>query len=95
VRIDKIKRITPTGLVVVGEVTYTKTGLERTNDPWNRKRLEIVTDEHRKAVRRKELVNKVAALRNWDKLPTADLEAIVAILDKKRETASAPVPESA
>lgn len=79
--IHKVERITPTGRIVVENITFDYTGEELgSSNNWYKPRyLTEITDEIRNEIKRNELVKTIKLVR-WNEVDVLKLEKIINIL---------------
>jgi len=82
--LSRITTVTHTGIVRVAasDATFGADGWQRGKaDRWTHQRIEPATDAHREALRRRAIITTLGGV-NWQKLPTATLERVAAVVEE-------------
>jgi hypothetical protein len=81
--IYKIDKVTPTGIVKIGDASYNPDGWRRGDNSWNRESIELTTQEHRDFIKKRKMIKFIDGT-DFSEFTIDELSEIITVINSNR-----------
>lgn len=85
--IYRIDKVTPTGIIKIGNASYNPDGWRRGDNSWNLESIEPTTQEHRDFIKKRKMINFIDGT-DFSGFTIDELSAIITVIKNNRRKKS-------
>ena len=81
--IYKIDKVTPTGIIKIGNVSFNPDGWRRGDNSWNRESIKLTTQEHRDFIKKRKMIKFIDGT-DFGQFTSDELSEIITVINNNR-----------